>query len=336
MRTVEAPFEHVLRMSDDVGIFEHASGSTPERHHGYCVDDVARALVVVEREPRPTQALLEVADRYLDFVVSAQGPDGRCRNRLGLDRRWHDEPGVEDCWGRALWALGTAAARGRDEVQRDRAAARFALGASRRSPHLRSMVFAALGAAEVLAAAPGDKVARALLAAAVRAVGRPVRDAAWPWPEPRLAYANAALAEVLVAAGELLGDVRALDDGLHLLGWLLEVQTRDGHLSVVPVGGWARGEERRCFDQQPIEVAALADACARAWRVAGDDRFSRGVDLAVGWFLGENDTTCALLDPSTGGGFDGLTPDGCNANQGAESTLAMVATLQHASDLVRR
>ena len=192
MRTVEAPFEHVLRMSDDVGIFEHASGSTPERHHGYCVDDVARALVVVEREPRPTQALLEVADRYLDFVVSAQGPDGRCRNRLGLDRRWQDEPGVEDCWGRALWALGTAAARGRDEPQRDRAAARFALGASRRSPHLRSMVFAALGAAEVLAVAPGDKVARALLAAAVRAVGRPVRDAAWPWPEPRLAYAPAA------------------------------------------------------------------------------------------------------------------------------------------------
>jgi len=336
MMLVDVPFAHVLRMSDDVGMFEHASGSTPERQHGYCVDDVARALLVVERERDAEPKLHDLAARYLDFVVSAQGPDGRSRNRLGPDRRWQDEPGVLDCWGRALWALGTTAARGHSAEQRGRAAARFALGAKQRSPYVRSMAFAALGAAEVLAVAPLDRGARALLDAAATAIGRPGRDASWPWPEPRLEYANAVLPEVLVAAGELLGDVRALDDGLRLLRWLLDEQMHDGHLSVVPVGGRARSDSRPAFDQQPIEVAALADACTRAWRVTGDRRFSDGLELAIGWFLGDNDAHCSLYDPQTGGGFDGLTRDGCNANQGAESTLAMVATMQHARDLVPR
>lgn len=336
MTLVEVPFAHVLRMSDDVGIFEHASGPVPERHHGYCVDDVARALLVVERERDAEPRLHELAERYLDFVLSAQGPDGRSRNRLGLDRRWRDEPGVLDCWGRALWALGTTAARGHNDEQRKRAAAGFDLGAEQRSPHLRSMAFAALGAAEVLAVAPLHAGARAILAAAVTAIGRPGLERTWPWPEPRLEYANAALPEVLVAAGELLGDSRALDDGLHLLRWLLAEQTHDGHLSVVPVGGRARPDSCPEFDQQPIEVAALADACARAWRVTGDIGFSDGLELAIGWFLGDNDSHCSLYDPRTGGGFDGLTRDGCNTNQGAESTLAMVATLQHAVGLMPR
>ena len=333
---VEVPFAHVLRMSDDVGIFEHASGSVPERHHGYCVDDVARALLVIEREPDAEPRLRDLAERYLDFVVSAQGPDGRSRNRLGPDRRWRDEPGVLDCWGRALWALGTTAARGHSTEQRERASAGFALGAKQRSPYVRSMAFAALGAAEVLAVAPLHAAARAMLDAAVTAIGAPGRDLSWPWPEPRLGYANAALPEVLVAAGELLGDVGALEDGLRLLRWLLDEQTLDGHLSVVPVGGRARSDGRPGFDQQPIEVAALADACARAWRVTGDRRFAEGLGLAIGWFLGDNDAHCSLYDPQTGGGFDGLTRDGCNANQGAESTLAMVATMQHARGLVPR
>jgi len=191
------------------------------------------------------------------------------------------------------------------------------------------MAFAALGAAEVLAVIPDDTSSRTLLASAAATIGGRTGSASWPWPESRLTYANAVLPEALMAAGEHLHDGRALDDGLALLGWLLDLETSGSHLSVTPTGGWALGEARPGFDQQPIEVAALADACARAFRLTGDRRWARGVERAVGWFLGDNDAGTPLYDPLTGGGYDGLHVDGRNANQGAESTLAALATLQH-------
>ncbi len=329
MNVTPVSFDHVRQLTDDIGIFEHADHSTPRRHLGYCLDDVARALVVVVREPQQTTALVELTRRYLDFVSSAQSEDGRCHNRLGLDRRWKDVPRVEDCWGRALWGLGTAAARSIDGEVRERAADRFALSARWRSGHRRTMAFAALGAAEVLSVIPDDTGARTLLASAAAAIGGRTGSAAWPWPESRLTYANATLPEALMAAGEYLHDARALDDGLALLDWLLDLETSGSHLSVTPAGGWALGEVRPGFDQQPIEVAALADACARAFRLTGDRGWARGVERAVGWFLGDNDAGTPLYDPVTGGGYDGLHVDGRNANQGAESTLAAIATLQH-------
>jgi hypothetical protein len=335
MNADSVSYDHLLRLTDDTGIFEHAKGSTPRRHLGYCLDDAARALVVVCREPDQSAELRPLTLRYLDFVAGAQAPDGRCHNRLTMDRHWADEPGVEDCWGRALWGLGTAAARSADGAIRARAAARFALSARWRSRFRRTMAFAALGAAEILTVAPDDPSARNLVAAARGAIGTQTGSAAWPWPEARLTYANAILPEALIVAGEHLGDTQALDEGLHLLGWLLDIETRGTHLSVTPVGGWTLGEPRPGFDQQPIEVAALADACARAYRMTGESRWSEGVTRAAHWFLGDNDAVTPLLDPATGGGCDGLHAAGRNANQGAESTLAMIATLQHVRQLAR-
>ena len=149
---------------------------------------------------------------------------------------------------------------------RERALEAFDRGVGLRSPHRRAMAFAALGAAEVLAVLPQHKQARALMTAVAIAVGRPAVDKAWPWPEPRLSYANAVLPEALLAAGAALDSPSLVADGLRLLGWLLDGQTRDGHLSVMPAGGRGPGEILPAFDQQPIEVAALADACARAHR----------------------------------------------------------------------
>jgi hypothetical protein len=40
-------------------------------------------------------------------------------------------------------------------------------------------------------------------------------------------------------------------------------------------------------------------------------------------------TEGVATDEATGEGFDALTPGGRNTNRGAESTLAMVSTLQH-------
>ncbi|RZS91643.1 hypothetical protein EV189_0890 [Motilibacter rhizosphaerae] len=323
------PLTHLRRLTDAGGLFEHAEGTRPRREHGYCVDDVARALVVLAREqPGAADDLLE---GYLAFVLSAQDPDGTFRNRRSTDLRWHGKAGVEDCWGRALWGLGVAAASPAVPVaSQARAREAFRRGVGWRSPHLRATCFAALGAAALQELHPADEAARDLLRDAAAAVGRPADDPVWPWPEPRLRYANAVLPHVLLAAGSALGLPALVADGVLLLDWLLRVQTRGSVLSLVPAQGRARGEGGPGFDQQPIEAAALADACASAWAVTGDRRWAEEVARAAAWFDGANDSGTALHDPHSGGGYDGLEPGGRNANQGAESTLALLSTRQHA------
>lgn len=329
-----APFRHLQRLTDDVGLLEHAEGIVPRYEHGYCVDDVARGLVVVSREPSPSQEIITLGRRYLYFLAQAQAPDGRCRNRLGYDRRWRDQPGTADCWGRALWGLGTAAARGPTPGIREESLSRFDRGARVSSPWPHAMAFAALGAAEVLDRWRDHSGALSLLEEASAVIGQAPADPVWPWPARRLTYANAAIAEAVIVAGSKLGRDRVLHNGLRMLRWLLTVETRDGHLSVVPAGGWGLGDDRPAFDQQPIEVAALADACMRAATVTGDPSWLAGVEMSLSWFLGENDTGVPLLDERTGGGCDGLSREGRSRNQGAESTLAMISVLQLAPRLL--
>ncbi|AEV87707.1 glycosyltransferase [Actinoplanes sp. SE50] len=332
----EPRFDHVLRLSDDTGLLEHARTAIVRREHGYCVDDVSRGLLVVSREPRPAPEVLRAGERYLAFLTHAQDADGAFRNRMGYDRRWQDEPSLGDWWGRALWGLGTAAARSTAGWIRREARYAFHLGATRRSTWPRAMAFAGLGAAEVLRADPRDRLAADLLGDAATVIGLPGSDPDWCWPERELTYANPALAEVVIAAGDLLGDEALLADGLRMLAWLCRTQEHRGHLSTVPVGGWRPGSARHRHDQQPIEAAATADACATAAAVTGDERWDAPLFQAIAWFLGDNDTGTVMYDSETHGCYDGLTADGPNLNQGAESTLALVSTLQHARTLAIR
>jgi hypothetical protein len=328
--TPQPVFDHLERLTDDRGLFEHALHAVPRREHGYCVDDVARGLVVVCREPHPGPAVRRLARCYLDFVLGAVEPTGACHNRMAVGGKWRDEAGVGDWWGRALWGLGVAATSAQTPGMRARALGGFRIAAQRRSPHVRSMAFGALGAAELLGERPGEAAAERLLWDALAVIGEPAQDPMWCWPEDRLSYGNAAIAEALILAGGALPDSSALRNGLNLLEFLLRTETRDGHLSVTPAGGRGRDDVGPGFDQQPIEVAALASACASAFRITLQPRWLAGVSLAWDWFLGNNDSATPMFDPRTGGGYDGLERGGRNRNQGAESTLAMLATAQHA------
>ena len=163
----------------------------------------------------------------------------------------------------------------------------------------------------------------------------PVTTPTWRWPAPRLTYSNGSVPEALIVAGQALEDKAVVARGLVLLDFLLGIETHEGHLSVTPVGGRGRHDAVPAFDQQPIEVAALADACARAWTVTRDDRWRDGVDLAVGWFLGDNDALTPMVDLASGAGYDGLEVNGRNDNRGAESTIAALSTFQQAARLDR-
>jgi hypothetical protein len=321
-------FDHLAALTDDRGLFEHALHVAPRPEHGYCLDDAARGLVVTCREPTPGPVVARLRACYLSFVLDAMHEDGRCHNRMDADGRWSDDPAAGDWWGRSVWGLGVAAARSPIPDERARALVGFRRAAQQRVEGSRPMAFAALGAGELLRIRPGEDAARHLVRDAVSAIDTARPDRGWPWPESRLRYANAAVAEALLVGGAALADKAIAARGLELLGFLLRVEIRGGHLSVTPVGGRGPGEAGPGFDQQPIEVAAIGDACSTAYRLTTDPRWLVGVSLAWRWFLGDNDSATPMFDPVSGGGYDGLQRDGRNLNQGAESTLALLSTAQ--------
>jgi len=316
-------------MTDQHGTFEHALVTQPRAEHGYCSDDMARVLIVLAREPDHSSAMRSLTMLSLRFLQDALDSHGKCRNRMDRFGVWEDSPDVNDSWGRTIWGLGTAVSRSDNHLIRHLAARGLERAMTQRSPWPRAMAFAALGAAELLSVDPGNMTARNLLSDAADAMAPP-QPGPWPWPEQRLSYANATLPEAMIAAGSVLGRQYLVEQGVQLLEWLLARETRHGHLSIAPVGGSGADDVGPGFDQQPIEAAALADACARAEAVTGDRRWAYGIAAAANWFLGDNDSGTVMWDPETGGAFDGLEEHGANLNEGTESTLALLSTLQHA------
>lgn len=326
-------FDHLMRLTDRRGTLEHACLTEPLHEHGYCTDDVARVLVVTTRGAGGDRTLNGLAGLSLRFLNEAQTLTGPCHNRMDRDGNWTDEPALEDAWGRCLWGLGTAAAHSTVAWARQSALMQFDRAAQQRSVWPRAMAFAVLGAAEVLTVDPQHRLARALLTDYAAAVPGDGLDPAWPWPEPRLTYANAVLPEAMIAAGIAVDHSILTRRGLDLLAWLIRTESIDGHLSPTPVAGRGPQDTGPAFDQQPIEVSTIADACARAATVDTDPIWHDGVRAAAAWFLGDNDAGTPMWDARTGGGYDGLHADGVNKNQGAESTLALISTFQQARRL---
>lgn len=332
MDPLPAPrFDHLRHMTGRFGLWEHARYTTPREGHGYCTDDNARALIVISRQVDSPASLLELARTYLAFLEDAALPGGGFRNRRSSSGSWGDSLGSDDSQGRAIWGLGSAAHLGPEPRLRQTALELFEQqsGFASRSP--RANAFAVLGAAEVLAGYPDHQVRQSLVRWADRL--RLPDDPGWPWPEQRLAYDNARIPEGIMAAGNALGDADRVAEGVRLLEWLVSIEAPRGHFSFTPVRGWARGEPRPGFDQQPVEAAAMADACYRAWSLTGEDLWKERLLGVARWFLGANDLEAVMYDVESGGGYDGLTPSGPNLNQGAESTLAALSTLQLAREV---
>ena len=195
------------------------------------------------------------------------------------------------------------------------------------------MAFASIGAAAVLQEHPDHAAARSMLEDTADVIGTVIDDDGWHWTEPQLRYANGVLAEATIAIGVGLERPELLGQGLGMLRWLISIERHDGHLSVTGTRGRFPGEVGPQFDQQPIEVAAIADACWRALRVTDDRRWAEGIDSAAAWFIGDNDAGLAMFDSTTQGGYDGLSATSVNLNQGGESTLAYISTMHRAAQL---
>ncbi len=328
---------HLDVLTDGVGIMQHATGRHPDPAHGYCTDDVARSLQVdlLHQHELGWPTVESGAWRSFRFLADAFDPvTGRFRNFRRADGSWEPGPGSEDSHGRAMQALGETMAHAPDEGLAASAAELFAqaLPAAQGLGAMRARASVLLGCDAAMRARPTGPtmLAYRLVAGRLRSTFGSHADGSWPWPETRLTYQNALPAHALIVAGRHLSSRPMVDLGLGVLDWLIDVQmSPEGHLSPIGNGWWSHGGERSRFDQQPIEATALLLAAESALAATSEDRYRTAMELAYGWFLGENDLGVPVADPEHGASFDGLTPDGVNANQGAESTLMWLIALEH-------
>jgi hypothetical protein len=328
---------HFLSMCDSTGLLQHAVHSVPDRAHGYCVDDNARALLLTSALATYGEVGLSepMTARFAAFIQHAWNPDThRFRNFMSYDRRWLEAQGSEDSHGRTLWALGECARNDANPSRRRWAAALFKTAVSAaehfRSP--RAWAFTLLGLDAYCAVVVGDLTAsrmRELFADRLVSAFQATETKDWHWFEDVLAYDNARLPQALLLTGAALKRPLLVKIGLASLRWLMALQTTpEGYFR--PVGTESFGVKRKppqAFDQQPVEAAAAISACLAAWRVNGNAEWTAGAMRAFDWFLDGNDLQTSLVDPSSGGCLDGLHPDRPNENRGAESAVSYLLGL---------
>jgi glycosyltransferase involved in cell wall biosynthesis len=334
----ELKLDHLSRMTDSTGLFQHAVFSVPNFSEGYCTDDNARAFILavlldkMEQEPESVRTLATTYAAFLHHAFDATTK--RFHNHLSFDRRWLDERGSEDSHGRALWALGMGVGRSPYRSFQVMSGQVFsqALPAVTGFTSPRAWAFTLLGIEEYLQRLSGDRFAQevrnTLMLRLMELFDRSAQPE-WPWFEDVLSYDNAKLAHALILSGRATGQTPVYERGLAALRWLAKVQTAENG-DFQPIGSngfYPRGGTRATFDQQPIEAHSMVSACLEAYRVTSDVWWYEKAQRAFDWFLGWNDLGLELYSPNTGGCRDALHVDRVNQNQGAESTLAFLLSL---------
>lgn len=327
---------HLDELTTEIGVTQHAIGSRPDPTHGYCVDDVARAMQVDLLHARELGwgAVSDSLRRGMRFLqAAAEGRGTGLRNFRRADGSWIAGPGSEDSQARALLAVGETVALGPPGSIVEHALELWArlLPMAGRLTALRAQAGVILACSAVLDS-PVDGLARATIEELATGLDSRMRDvrSGWPWPEPVLTYENALLPRALIVAGSMLDRRPLVVTGLAALDWLVAIQTAPaGHLSPIGNGWWPMEGNRSQFDQQPIEASALLLAAEAALRATGDSKHRQTMEMAYDWFLGRNDTGRRLADPERGSCCDGLTAHGVNTNEGAESTLMWLISAEH-------
>ena len=334
----ELKLNHLSRMTDSTGVFQHAIFGVPNFSEGYCTDDNARAFILavllgeLGEEPESLLSVATTSAAFLQHAFDTQSK--RFHNHLSFERGWLDERGSEDCHGRALWALGIGVGRSPFRSFQMMAGQLFAqaLPALTDFTSPRAWAFGLIGIHEYLHRLSGDSLVNqtreTLTCRLMDLFARNVKPD-WCWFEEELSYDNAKLAHALILSGHATGKSEVFERGLCALRWLNELQISEkGHFRPIGSNGfYRRGGARANFDQQPIEAQAMVSACLEAYRATSDFWWYEQAQRAFDWFLGWNDLGLELYSPESGGCGDGLHVDRVNENQGAESTLALLLSL---------
>lgn len=324
-------FEGVRRLSDNTGILQHSRFAVPDRDHGYCLDDNARALLLLcLADDLPLKLRRRYGTVYAAFMQHAwNANEGRFRNFMAFNRSWLEDVGSDDSNGRAFWVLAVAECSFPDSGIREWAATlldEIAPTLSQTSSP-RTAAFLILGAEQIVRKRAASGLARQILencAAFLLQLYESSGIDNWDWFETSLAYDNARLPEAVLRAAHILDDKRLEEVGLQTLRWLRDRQT-DADGMFCPVGteqfGTAFARPAR-YDQQPLEAWATIDACLAARQLDASDMWIKHAQSAFAWFTGANVLGLPLASTQSGECFDGIGPHGINLNRGAESVLA--------------
>ncbi len=338
-RLPQVNLNHLRHMTDDTGMLQHAKFTVPNRAHGYCLDDNARALIVAASAynlNRNDTSLINLSSIYLSFLDSAFDPQtGRFRNFMSYERQWLEAIGSADSHGRALWALGMVAGWGQNSGQVALATRLFhdALPALEGFSDSRPISFPILGIEAYLRRNEDDRQVLSLLESLGNRLQERFRNFAtkdWQWHEAELTYDNGRLPEALMACGRVTGNKDMVALGIDVLSWLRDIQVDPSNGWFAPVGnhGWfPKSGDKAQYDQQPLEAAAMIDASIEAYECTQREEWIELASTCFNWYLGQNDQQRQLYDYASGGCRDGLTAHGVNENQGAESTLSYLCSL---------
>lgn len=337
----ELRLDHMRRLTDDTGMLQFAKYTLPDRAHGYCVDDNARALLVALLAFRVTgnAEVLPLAWTYLSFMHHAQCPDGAFHNLMAYDRTHvFEEDFSDDCIGRSLWALGACW-----QISPDQGARRLAREMLERSAPLtprlgpRGKALAIMGLDAFIEGGQAPAWAGDMLGSLGRELHelyQRERDHEWRWFEREMTYDNAMLSLGLMRAARRVGDDQMMAAGRESLDFLESMCFREGFLQLIGNAGWHRRDgEPAVFDEQPIDAAAMVLAFRAAFIYTRDRHYLERMRDSFGWFMGANRLGVSLYDFATAGCRDGLTRDSVNENQGAESTLSFLLALLAVIDL---
>ncbi|HVW98124.1 MAG TPA: glycosyltransferase [Mucilaginibacter sp.] len=321
---------HVLRLTDDTGIVQHAKYGIPNLKEGYCLDDNARALIMalMAYQRSKSREAFELLPIYLSYIHYMQTDDGNFRNFLSFDRRYLDDVGSEDSFGRTIWALGYLIGCAAHNSYREFATEIFhkSFPHFKALKHLRGMANTVIGISHYLKVFPGDDGMMSELIT----LTQPLIDAYekhqtedWQWFEEKMTYDNAILPLALLHSCEITGNEKVRNVALSTMKFLDDLTLSKGYLSPVGNDGWYhKGGSFPVFDQQAIETMAMVLMHFQAYTIFRKPRYIEKMFLDYKWFLGENTLRAPLYDHETKGCCDGLLPTGINRNQGAESTLA--------------
>jgi hypothetical protein len=330
----EPSLEHLVKLTDSTGLFQHAIFTIPNREYGYCTDDNARGVIAMTRyyAQYPEPEALKLLDIYLSFIIHSQNSDGSVRNMMSFDRTWFKKEAKSDAFGRVLWAFGTVMAKPPTPLYLSIIKDCFDRSVEHIQKQLpKGMAYSILGMCDYLKQFPGaSDIKRQLELAADGLVAQFEENhyPDWLWFEDALTYDNAVLPYAMFVAGLICENKKYISIAEKTCEFLLTNTFNGKHFSFIGCNGWyERGRTRALFDQQPIDAAGMVMMLRAAYDATQKDRFLTLQRKAFDWFLGRNDLHIPLYDFRTKGCNDGLMSDGINMNQGAESTLSFLLSL---------
>jgi hypothetical protein len=321
---------HIKRLTDDTGIIQHAKFGVPNLKEGYCLDDNARALLMVlmTYKQKKDSLALELTPIYLSYIHYMQNKDGTFRNFLSFNRNFLDKVGSEDSFGRTIWALGYLLGNAPNDAYYQTGKLIFFDAAPNfeKLQSIRSIANTMIGISYYLRSNPSDDAMTERLRNLALVLVKHYQENStteWRWFEPLLAYDNGILPLALLHSAEILNDENITSTAMDSMHFLTSVTMKDGYLSIIGNKEWyKKGGKRSVFAQQPIDALAMILMYKQAYHFTKEKEYLNKSFTGFMWFLGENDLRMSLYDFETKGCCDGFEDYGVNRNQGAESSLA--------------